>query len=187
MHSIRIPLPYPYAEILCAVLPLFACGISAAAEPAESAEFFERRIRPVLSEQCYKCHSSTSEKLKGGLMLDSREAAVKGGDTGPAIAPGDLDKSLLVEAIRWQNKDMQMPPKKALAAEQIADIEAWIKAGAVWPQEAGAKVAAKNVFDLQKRKAEHWCWQPVVDAPPPAARASTSPDFRRRPSKSRPS
>ena len=77
------------AEIFCAALPLLACGISAAAEPAESAEFFEKRIRPVLSEQCYKCHSSTSEKLKGGLMLDSREAVLKGGDTGPAITPGD--------------------------------------------------------------------------------------------------
>src|SRR6266581_4167648 len=110
------------AGILGAGIPLLACGISAAAEPAESAEFFEKRIRPVLSEQCYKCHSSTSEKLKGGLMLDSREAWLKGGDTGPAITPGEPEKSLLVEAIRWKNSDMQMPPKKALAPQQIADI-----------------------------------------------------------------
>ncbi len=162
--------------------PLFAIALggwsllaSGATEPANSAEFFEKHIRPVLSDACYKCHSSTSEKLKGGLMLDSREAALKGGDTGPAIAPGDLDKSLLIEAIRWQNKDLQMPPKKALAAEQIADIESWIKAGAVWPQDAGGKVATKKVFDLQKRKGEHWCWQPVVDAPPPAVQAADWP------------
>src|SRR5437870_9500 len=93
------------ARILGAALSLFVCGISASAEPAESAEFFEKRIRPVLSEQCYKCHSSTSEKLKGGLMLDSREAWLKGGDTGPAITSGDPEKSLLVEAIRWKNTD----------------------------------------------------------------------------------
>src|SRR3954465_12298582 len=98
-----------------------------AAEPADSPEFFEKHIRPVLSETCYKCHSSTSEKLKGGLMLDSREAMLKGGDTGPSVAPGNLDKSLLIEAIRWQNKDLQMPPKKALSAEQVADFEAWVK------------------------------------------------------------
>ena len=158
--------------ILSGTLSLLACAISAAAEPVESAEFFEKRIRPVLSEQCYKCHSSTSEKLKGGLMLDSREAWIKGGDTGPAIKPGDPEKSLLVEAIRWKNSDMQMPPKKALAPQQIADIEAWVKAGAPWPQEAGTKVATKNVFDLQKRKAEHWCWEPVVNPPVPAVKNS---------------
>ncbi len=160
------------AGILGAMVSIFACGVSLAAEPAESVEFFEKRIRPVLSEQCYKCHSSTSEKLKGGLMLDSREAWLKGGDTGPAITPGDPEKSLLVEAIRWKNSDMQMPPKKALAPQQIADIEAWVKAGAPWPQEAGAKVTTKEIFDLAKRKQEHWCWQPVVNPPVPAVKDS---------------
>jgi hypothetical protein len=170
------------APIFCGSLSLFVCGISAAAEPVESAEFFEKRIRPVLSEQCYKCHSSTSEKLKGGLMLDSREAMLKGGDTGPAITPGDPEKSLLVEAIRWKNSDMQMPPKKALAPQQIADIEAWVKAGAPWPQaadspspNAGAKVATKKIFDLQRRKTEHWCWQPVVNSPVPTVKDSAWP------------
>ena len=154
--------PLRTAGTFCGTISLLACGFSAAAEPAESDEFFEKRIRPVLSEQCYKCHSSTSEKLKGGLMLDSREAWLKGGDTGPAITPGDAEKSLLVEAIRWKNTDMQMPPKKALAPQQIADIGAWVKAGAPWPQtadspspNAGAKVAKKEVFDLQKRRQGH--------------------------------
>ncbi len=167
---------------LIGALSLFARSISAAAEPAESAEFFEKRIRPVLSEQCYKCHSSTSEKLKGGLMLDSREAWLKGGDTGPAITPGDPEKSLLIEAIRWKNTDMQMPPKKALAPQQIADIEAWVKAGAPWPQtadspspNAGAKVAKKKVFDLQQRRQEHWCWQPLLNSPAPAVKDSAWP------------
>ncbi len=165
--------------IFCGAIALFARGISVAAEPAESVEFFEKRIRPVLSEQCYKCHSSTSEKLKGGLMLDSREALLKGGDTGPAITPGDPDKSLLIEAVRWKNTDMQMPPKKSLAPAQIADFEAWVKAGALWPQEAGAKVATKKVFDLQKRKQEHWCWQPLLNAPPPAVKDATLKDWPR--------
>ncbi len=173
MRFVRIQLRT--AGICCSALSLFACGISAAAEPAESVEFFEKRIRPVLSEQCYKCHSSTSEKLKGGLMLDSREALLKGGDTGPAITPGDPEKSLLIEAVRWKNTDMQMPPKKSLAPAQIADFEAWVKAGAPWPQEAGAKVAKKEIFDLQKRKQEHWCWQPLLNAPPPAVKDAAWP------------
>jgi len=149
---------------------------SAVADPVvEQTEFFEKHIRPVLSEQCFKCHSATAEKLKGGLMLDSLEAMLKGGDTGPAVAPGDLDKSLLIEAIRWQNKDLQMPPKKALLPEQVADLEAWVKGGAVWPQETGSRVATKKVFNLDKRKQEHWCWQPVLDATPPAVKSAEWP------------
>ncbi len=158
------------AGILSGAISLFACGIASAAEPAESVEFFEKRIRPVLLEQCYKCHSSTSEKLKGGLMLDSREALLKGGDTGASITPGDPEKSLLVEAVRWKNTDMQMPPKKPLTPAQIADIEAWVKAGAPWPQETGAKVAKKEVFDIGKRRQEHWCWQPLLNSPVPAVK-----------------
>ena len=156
---------------------VFALGISSAesaspTEPPDSREFFEKRIRPVLSDQCFKCHSSTAEKLKGGLMLDTREAMLKGGDTGPAVAPGDLEKSLLIDAIRWKDKDMQMPPKKPLPAEDVAFIEAWIKAGAVWPADAGPKTAAKKVFDLQKRKQDHWCWQPLLESQPPTVKAA---------------
>ena len=156
----------------------FTLGTSAAlpaSDPSESPEFFEKRIRPVLSEQCFKCHSSNAEKLKGGLMLDSREAILKGGDTGPAIEPGDPEKSLLIDAIRWKDKDMQMPPKKQLSPEEVACIEAWVKAGAPWPQDEGAKTAAKKVFNLQKRQQEHWCWQPLEDAPPPEVKAAAWP------------
>ncbi len=90
-------------------------------------------------------------------MLDSREAVIKGGDTGPAIEPGNPEKSLLIDAIRWKDKDMQMPPKKPLSADEVACIEAWVKAGAPWPEEGAAKTATKKVFDLQKRKQDHWC------------------------------
>jgi hypothetical protein len=158
----------------------FTIGICAAAsaapsEPADSREFFEKRVRPVLSDQCFKCHSSNAEKLKGGLMLDSRDALLKGGDTGPAVEPGDPEKSLLIDAIRWKDKDMQMPPKKQLSADEVACIEAWVKAGAPWPQDEGAKTAAKKVFNLQKRKQEHWCWQPLEDAPPPDVKTAAWP------------
>jgi len=86
-----------------AVLLFHAILLGALAPSARAADpdpaFFETHVRPVLVERCYKCHSSTSEKLKGGLKLDSREAMLKGGDTGPAIVPGNPDESRLVAAI----------------------------------------------------------------------------------------
>jgi len=77
----------------------------------EPVDFFEKKIRPVLAERCYKCHSASSEKLKGGLLLDTREGALKGGESGrPSVVPGDAEASLLIEAIRYGNEDLQMPP-----------------------------------------------------------------------------
>src|SRR4051794_4991222 len=80
----------------------------------ENIEFFEKKVRPVLAERCYKCHSSKSEKLKGGLFLDSREGVLKGGENGPILIPGAPAKSKLIEAIQYQNPDLQMPPKGKL-------------------------------------------------------------------------
>src|SRR6476660_4872596 len=84
----------------------------------EQVEFFEKNIRPVLVEHCYECHSVQSEKLKGKLLLDNREAARKGGESGPAIVPGDPDASLVVQALRYEN--FEMPPKGKLSPEVIA-------------------------------------------------------------------
>ena len=91
-----------------------AALVSAAEFKSEHYEFFEKKIRPVLVEHCYKCHSASSEKLKGELFLDTKEGMLKGGESGkPAVVPGDADKSRLIEAIRYGNEDLQMPPKKA--------------------------------------------------------------------------
>jgi len=93
-----------------------------------SLEFFEKKIRPVLAEHCYKCHSSDSKKLKASLYhLDTRAGFLKGGDTGPAIVPGDPEKSLLIEVIRYTDTDMEMPPKSKLPDAVIADFETWVK------------------------------------------------------------
>src|SRR5205807_1342090 len=87
-------------------------GRRAAAEPLPSAaDFFESRVRPVLVQHCFQCHSTTAEKIKGGLLLDTREGMLKGGDSGPAIVPGHPEKSRLIEAVRYANPDTQMPPK----------------------------------------------------------------------------
>ena len=84
-------------------------------------EFFEKKIRPVLAEHCYKCHSQKAEKLKSGLYLDSRNGFLKGGDTGVAVALGEPKRSRLIEAVRYKNPDLEMPPKEKLPDEVIAD------------------------------------------------------------------
>src|SRR6185295_10586227 len=144
-----------------ALLCLMALGAEARQEaaPADAAglEFFEKNVRPVLVEKCYSCHSATAEKLKGNLFLDTREGALKGGDLGPSVVPGDPDRSLLIKAIRWADDDLKMPPKKRLPAEQVADFEAWVKRGAPDPR---AKNAARPRVDPEKVKA-HWAFQPL--------------------------
>ena len=110
---------------------------AAPAEPSrQGAEFFEKKIRPVLVERCYECHSAESKKLKGNFRLDSRQGLLKGGDSGPAIVPGAPEKSLLIKAVRYTDEDLQMPPKHQLTPSEVADLEAWVKMGAPVPQNA---------------------------------------------------
>ncbi len=167
-------LPTAAFQLCVWLLPLGCLGIRlGAAEPgADSAEFFEKRIRPVLVERCYKCHSSGGEKIKGGLVLDTREGLLKGGDTRPAIVPGNPEKSLLIEALHYTNEDLKMPPKGQLSPQEVADFVTWVKNGAAWPKESGPKSAStKGAFDLEKRKREHWAWKPVpVAVKPPAVK-----------------
>ncbi len=165
-------MPNPILKMARLLLALVAPGsllilnCAAAAEPtATQLEFFENKIRPVLSQNCYKCHSVNAEKVKGGLLLDSREAALKGGDTGPAVVPGDLEKSLLIKAVRYADGDLQMPPKKQLSDVQIADLEKWVKMGAPDPRTATA--AQKAWKDSSKN---WWAWQPLTKPAPPTVK-----------------
>lgn len=136
-----------------------------AADDAAGIEFFESKVRPVLADHCYQCHSAQAEKLKGGLKLDTRADVLKGGDTGPAIIPGDVEKSLLIKAIRYTDEDLKMPPKnKKLSAAQIADLETWVKMGA--PDPRTNVVAVANVIGERAKK--HWAYQPVRSPPVPA-------------------
>src|SRR5437588_7787655 len=112
------------------VLPFCRSAAAGAPVPPSGMSFFEQKIRPVLSDHCYKCHSTKAVKLKGGLALDSKERALKGGNTGPAIVPSKPEESLLLEAIRHSDPDLEMPPEeKKLPDEVIANFEKWIKAG----------------------------------------------------------
>ncbi len=139
-----------------------------AADDTAGIEFFEKKVRPILVESCYKCHSAQAEKVKGGLLLDTRAAVLKGGDTGPAIVAGDPEKSLLIKAVRYTDEDLQMPPKgKKLSTEQIANLEAWVKMGAPDPRTDGARLAS-SVVTGEARK--HWAYQPVRSPAPPAVK-----------------
>lgn len=106
-----------------------------AATDAAGIEFFEKRIRPVLVEKCYPCHSESAGKRKGGLLLDSREAIHQGGDHGAILTPGDPATSPVLDALRWKDKDLRMPPKEQLPADVVADFEEWIRRGAPDPRE----------------------------------------------------
>lgn len=139
---------------LCRGVILAAAFCAHAAEPSVDSQFFESKIRPVLVESCYKCHSSESERVKGGLLLDSREGLLKGGDSGPAIVPGDPEKSRLIVALRYKDEQLQMPPKEHLSPEVVANFEAWVSAGAPDPRTSKiAKVSATAT--------NHWAFQPV--------------------------
>jgi len=138
-------------------------------------EFFEKRIRPLLVQNCYKCHSTKAKKLKGGLRLDYRAGVLKGGDSGPALQPGKPEMSRLVEAINYGNVDLEMPPSGKLSASQIADLTEWVKRGAPWPNEAAAGDGRKEEFNLAKRKAEHWAWQSLKKQVPPKVKKANWP------------
>ncbi|MDB6140471.1 MAG: hypothetical protein JWO94_3543 [Verrucomicrobiaceae bacterium] len=139
----------------------------------EQTEFFEKRIRPVLAQDCYECHS-TSGKKKGGLLLDSRPGWQQGGDTGPALIPGDAKKSLLLQAIRHEDKDMEMPKAGAkLDAKVIADFEHWVNDGAPDPrdQPPSKEELAKDTDwkAILARRKQWWAFQPVKKQEPPVA------------------
>jgi hypothetical protein len=138
-------------------------------------QFFEAKIRPVLVTQCGKCHSKTAEKLRGGLRLDSREGLRKGGNSGPAIVPGQPDESALIRAIRYNDEDLQMPPKGKLPNGVVADFEAWIRMGAPDPRtEAAPAPTGRTSADLAKAR-EFWSFRSPKKSSPPMVKRSDWP------------
>jgi hypothetical protein len=148
------------------LLMLFLFVPAAGAQPQEKSApagpdqiaFFEKNIRPVLVRECYSCHASTAKKIKGKLTLDTRDGIRKGGETGPAVVPGDPKKSLLLQAIQQTHEDLKMPPNKKLPAEVIAAFEKWIAMGAPDPRERPA-ATGKYVIDIEKGR-QFWSFVP---------------------------
>ncbi len=139
-------------------------GSMMAALPAVQMEFFEKQVRPVLAERCYECHSVETGKSKGGLLLDTRAGWQKGGDLGAAIKPGAPDESLFIEAVRYHNQDMQMPPKGALPKSEIVMLEKWVAMGAPDPRDGTVKSAAAKPNPAGTK---HWAFQPLANPAPP--------------------
>lgn len=140
--------------------------------PKDQLDFFETKIRPVLVRECYGCHSAEAAakgKLRGELLLDSRQAARKGGESGPAVVPGNVDASLLLSAIK--HEDLEMPPKGKLDAAIIADFEKWIETGAADPRSAQPS-AEPVVMDVNSRRT-FWSFQPLAKSQPPSVIDST--------------
>ncbi|WP_206028496.1 PSD1 and planctomycete cytochrome C domain-containing protein [Thalassoroseus pseudoceratinae] len=136
------------------------------AATAQQLEFFEKEVRPLLAKHCYQCHSADAKRVEGSLLLDRREAHLRGGDSGAAIVPGDADNSLLIEAVRYES--YEMPPKGKLPDREIEILVRWINMGAPWPDEpAPTAEATIEEFDLAQRKAEFWVWQPITDPKAP--------------------
>src|ERR1700733_3079324 len=152
---------------------LAAFGTAQAAEPStDQLDFFEQKVRPILSEKCYKCHSVEAGKSKGGLTLDTKAATLKGGEGGPAVTPGDLANSLLITAVSYKDKDLKMPPdkdnNKKLSDEEIASLTEWVKMGAPDPRTAAAKVS--KLSGLTDEARNHWSFQPVKKPAIPSVR-----------------
>ncbi|MHB1559860.1 MAG: PSD1 and planctomycete cytochrome C domain-containing protein, partial [Isosphaeraceae bacterium] len=132
----------------------------------EGVDFFESKVRPVLVEHCFQCHSAGAKSVKGGLRLDSLDGMKKGGDTGPAVVPGDVDASLLVQAVRYGDEQMKMPPKGRLPDATIAALEGWVRSGAAMPHgveaSAGKATARKKPpgTDFEAARS-HWAYQPI--------------------------
>ena len=153
-----------------AVLP--AQADEQAATP-EQLEFFEKQVRPLLATHCYGCHSVNAKRVEAKLLLDSRAAQLRGGDSGAAIVPGDAEKSLLIEAVRYGS--YEMPPKGKLPARDIETLVRWVNMGAPWPAESAPVAEQREEFDLEQRKSDFWVWQPIAATEPPAVQDMTWP------------
>lgn len=139
----RVVTAWPYAIWICCALFAIATGgsLSAREKPAVKPQedtkrrvaFFNRRILPVLKRHCYRCHSAKSKDVQGGLWVDTRAGLRKGGESGPAVVPGNVEKSLLIDAL--EHTTLKMPPDRKLPANIIADFRRWVKNGAVDPRD----------------------------------------------------
>jgi hypothetical protein len=137
-------------------------GVAAVVRADPGAELFEKKIRPVLVEHCYECHSVGAKKLKAGLLLDTRDGVRKGGESGkPAVVAGDVEASHLIRAIRYSDLDLQMPPKKQLPASIVRDFEEWVRAGAPDPRDSSAPKTQTVAGDARA----HWAFQPLKPIP----------------------
>ena len=164
-------------RILLYIMTVFSVATIAVADEdirtedisTEEIEFFEAKVRPLLVEHCYDCHSTDAAKLRAGLYVDSREGMIKGGDNGPAVVVRKPDESLLIEAVRY--KSYEMPPDQKLQDEDIDILVKWVEKGLPWPKVATSPghLVVEQDIDWAKARESHWAWRPVQRPEVPAS------------------
>jgi hypothetical protein len=134
---------------------------------ADDLAFFESKVRPLLIERCYECHSQNAKTLQGGLLLDAASGLRAGGDNGSVVVAGKPDESRLIEAIRYKNVDLQMPPDGQLEPGEIAILVEWVARAAPYPMDSAESVRSKpRVIDIESGK-QFWSLRPLQASPPP--------------------
>ena len=135
----------------------------------EALHFFERKVRPLLSSHCYKCHGE--KKQKGKLRLDSIERILAGGESGPAIVPRQPRESRLIRAVKYQDPELKMPPKERLSADEVSVLVRWVGLGAPWPkEEAGGVVKRAPGLEVTDKDRDWWAFRGIGEIPPPAVK-----------------
>lgn len=164
MRNFSIPL---WAAL---VLILATASIGLADDSAGDTDFFERRIRPILVEHCYACHSEDAQEQQGGLLLDRQSGWLAGGNTNAAVVPGEPEVSLLITAVRYDDENLQMPPDGQLDRATVQVLEQWVRMGAPGPRNDRGDTAFSRLGDqeyLFGEAASHWSFQPVAAVEPP--------------------
>ena len=152
------------AVVFLAVSCLATAFSAGAEDTAEGLAFFEKKIRPVLVNNCYKCHSANAKKLKAGLYLDRKAGWQQGGESGPTLIPGNPGKSLLLTAIMYKDNDLRMPPDKKLPKEVLADFKKWIAMGAPDPRDMPMEVIVETSgpkAQTLKEGRKFWVFNPL--------------------------
>jgi cytochrome c553 len=157
------------------IAPLIAGAALAGEADSPQVAFFEKKVRPILVSHCYNCHSADT-KPAGGLRVDDRNGLLTGGNSGPAIIPGEPEKSLILERIRHKDPKKRMPKEGGeLTEAEIADLSLWIRDGVAWPAEKLPDSFGKSAAAYEKLRARHWAWQPVTETKPPVVTNSKWP------------
>src|SRR5712692_3912721 len=138
---------------------LFGATMAGLAAEANPREFFEIRVRPVLARSCLTCHATSR---MGGLDMTSRVGLLKGGNSGPALVPGEPEHSLLIQAVNYTHERLKMPLQQPrLSDQEVADLTAWVKAGAMWPDAPAVAAPKGPQYKITPEQRAFWAFQPV--------------------------
>jgi mono/diheme cytochrome c family protein len=170
--ALRAPWIVTLSSVLFAIAP--SVVVAQTAREKALVEYFEKKVRPVLVNNCYNCHSANTNS-RGGLRVDDRNGLILGGSKGPAVIPGDPEKSLLIQAVRQTHAEVKMPPKKQLGPEEIAALTKWIKDGATWPKVVVPVSITQPSAKYERLRKEHWAWQPLHEVKAPSVKDAAWP------------